>query len=70
MKVEVDVLGLMVSDVPDKPYGFCGRKATLKKKRLGDVYSSARPCVCHSTRGTPDVTSREPVCPSGKAVGW
>ena len=28
MKVEVAVLG---SPVPNKPYGFCGRKATLKE---------------------------------------
>ena len=36
MKVEVAVLGspsltvLMVDPIPNKPYGFCGRKVTLK----------------------------------------
>ena len=31
MKVEVDALG---SPVPNSPYGFCGRKATLEKPIL------------------------------------
>ena len=48
MKVEVAVLG---SPVPNKPYGFCGRKATLnsgEKKYSAALFcshSELRSCV-------------------------
>ena len=58
--------------VPNKPYGFCGRKAPsnekeVKKKMRNNCSSS--PDVRDHLTGRP-VFQCEPVWPSGKALGW